>query len=301
MVTERKINSPISPADQSTKGKGPQDANNFNIEKLILPAIKTWNTVNIDLDAAVYIKNITKGSSDTISLSQTDCYLVIPILRVIKASKNFCFNKPLEVSNSKIAKIIFSDSNENSVKKVKEILDFLSKAKFPDGNTVCCSKKRNGSSPILIFNNSIVFDYLKKNNNDYLKVSRQTMKNHIVKILGKPKALSVFLEETFICGKRLLKNKDSEVLRQRSDSRLYELYYTKTHHSLSETKKAGTTYLIKAFGNNFRAIIKKTAEDSLTSEEKNKYLTKVHGVINFECNQYAEPDFHFVDEYENVV
>lgn len=122
MVTERKINSPISPADQSTKGKGPQNDNNFNINKLNLPTEKTWNTINIDLDAAVYIKNISKGYDDTITISQSNCYFVLPVLRLIRASSNFCFNRPFEVSYSQIAKIIFSDSKQNSVKKIKEIL-----------------------------------------------------------------------------------------------------------------------------------------------------------------------------------
>ena len=113
--------------------------------------------------------------------------------------------------------------------------------------------------------------------------------------------MSLFLEECFICAKRILKSKESEVLKQRSDSRIYELYYTKAHHNLSETKKAGTSYLVKKYGNNLSAIIYKTAEDSLTTEEKKKYFTKVHGEINFDCNQFAEPDFQFVDECKNVV
>lgn len=302
MVKEWTLESSLSPADQSNKGKGLVDKDNFTIEKLIFPSEKSWMTINIDLDAAVFIKNLIKNSADKIRLSQTECYFVLPVLRLIKASKNFSFNKKFQVSFSEIAKKIFTDSNQNSVKKIKRIIDFLSNAKFPDGKTACCYlMKSKGSSPVLAFNNSIVFDYLNKKNRDYFKISKKTMRNHLIKIIGKPKALSIFLEECFLSAKLILRCKDSDSLRRRSDSRLKEFYHTKAHHSLSEIKKTGTSYLKTTFGKNLGTIIKRTTEESLTDEEKSKYIAKVHGEIIFDCNQYIEPDFEFVNEIDDAV
>ncbi len=269
------IERPLSSADQSINERGHSDTINSSIEKLEFLSEKSWKTVNFDLDSAVYFSKVIRKAKIT-NISQSDLYLFVPLLRVLTSARNFKFNKEFTVSLTTISNLILCDAEKQaSIKRIKKLLLKLSSIQFEDQTYVLEYKKRDGLLPVIKLHQSIVFNRLKMKT-DYVMIPRKAIKEHVYKLITKPKAFSLYLELFFIISKRKVKACSSGMVeldsyQQKTDRRLNLLFSTKAHHSLEEVKKDGKKYLGAIIGADYIDAINDFVEKAVSPDCIQKY------------------------------
>ena len=268
------INTPPSPADQSKEERGDSSKNNCTPNYLEIPSEKSWTTINIDLQSPVSFSSTIKQKGIK-NMSQSDCYLIVPILRIIKGSKNFKFNQPFMISIKKIAKLLLNNSSQASTKRIKKILQALATPISLEGQSVLIYYIRENSSPIIKVTNSLFFEQLNKKN-DYVQIPRANMKDIVNKLLRKPKAFSLYLEYLYVANKQCVSSKQNDRPQKQADLRLKELYPINDHHSLKELKHEAENYLKKILGEDFKQKIESIAYRTVQPENKSLYQQKSH-------------------------
>jgi hypothetical protein len=273
-------------ADQSIKRGDPISNNNSTIERLNFPSEKSWKSVNFDLDAAIYFSDNLKIWDTEFNISQSDYFLIVPMLRLIRHALNFEFNRYFSVSIKSISNLILCDTSQASLKRVKKILQILSTYSFDAGETVLEYVSRTGYCPVIKVHQSTLFSYLSQNANDYIRISRQLMTSMFCKLVSRPKAFCVLLERTYLLNKSFLIGAGEPSLYHinKSDRRIMQLFSTKGKHSLNEIKNQGNIYLKKVLGGNFEEKFFAAVKTSVVSNDIEKYAEK-GGLYGFPANQ----------------
>lgn len=296
---------PLSSTEQSTYERDSDNISNYSTKfvPLQLPNLKTWKTINFDLDLAVVFSNAIANqhlplfdvsidstnknelSVKKLNISQSSYYYMGALLNVLNHSKNFSFDSLFEISFKDVSKILFNSDKQQDLKRIKNLFLILSKVTFEDDSTALTYYKRNGKSPLVQINNSICFKLLNLKR-DYIQIPREKL--HILsRLVKKPKAFCYFIEQIYLTQKNILEQNSTGWVADRtskSDERLKQIFHPTPPHSVAGIKKEAKCYFDKIKEISINDEIDTIAKLTMKPEDIEKFISKKehHKVANKE-------------------